>query len=93
MIIDAHQHFWKYQSLEFDWIGDDMKMIRHDFLPADFNAEMKAAGVDGAISVQSRQSIEETRWLLEQAGDNGFIKGVIGWLPLGSADFKIALEE
>ena len=28
---------------------------------------MSAAGIDGAIAVQARQTVEETRWLLELA--------------------------
>ena len=29
--IDSHQHFWKYNSQDFDWITDDMSIIRKDF--------------------------------------------------------------
>ncbi|MGI9456215.1 MAG: amidohydrolase family protein, partial [Aeoliella sp.] len=38
--------------------------------------------VDGVISVQARQSLVETDWLLELAQDNDFIQGVVGWIPL-----------
>lgn len=80
MIIDAHQHFWHYTDREFGWISNGA--IRRDFLPADLAREIKAAGVDGTIAVEARQSVEETRWLLDLAAENPFIKGVTGWLDL-----------
>ncbi len=82
MVIDSHQHFWKYTKKDFGWINDDMDKIRRDFLPEDLKKAVSASGVDGVISVQARQSLEETEWLLELAGKYDFIFGVTGWLPL-----------
>ena len=81
-IIDTHHHFWKYSPKEYDWINDDMKGIRKDFLPVDLLKEIKSAGVDGAVSVQARQSVEESDWLLEMAEKYDFLKGVVGWVDL-----------
>jgi len=69
-----------------------MRAIRRDFLPADLQAEMSAAGVEGVVSVQARQTVEETAWLLELARTNGFIKGVVGWVPLIDANVRDHLE-
>jgi len=80
--IDAHHHFWKYSAAQYEWIGDAMSVIRRDFLPSDLEKEIRAAGIDGVISVQARQTLEETRWLLAMAAQNDFIKGVVGWVPL-----------
>jgi L-fuconolactonase len=88
MKIDAHHHFWKYNPVEFDWIDDPMKMIRRDFLPEHLRAEISVAKIDGVISVQARQMIEETRWLLEFAAQNDFIKGVVGWVELISPNVR-----
>jgi len=82
MIIDSHHHFWNYNPVEYDWIEDDMKKIRANFLPPDLKEEIDIAGVDGVITVQARQTTEETEWILQLAADNEFIKGVIGWIPL-----------
>jgi L-fuconolactonase len=84
MIIDTHHHFWKYNLEEFGWIPEAWKNIQRDFLPSDLEGEIRDAGVDGVISVQARQSLEETRWLLELAKENDFIQGVVGWVPLAS---------
>ncbi|HEX4807338.1 MAG TPA: amidohydrolase family protein [Bryobacteraceae bacterium] len=80
--IDAHHHFWRYDSVEYDWIDDSMRVIRRDFLPPDLKAVIDSAGVDGAISVQARQTVEETRWLLSFAEKSEFIRAVVGWAPL-----------
>jgi L-fuconolactonase len=82
MKIDAHQHFWKYNPVEYDWIDDSMAVIRRDFQPADLRREISEAGVDGVVSVQARQIVEETEWLLRLANENDFIRGVVGWVPL-----------
>ena len=90
-MIDAHQHFWKYNASEYGWIDDTMARIRRDFLPADAHREMQAAGVTACIAVQARQTIEETRWLLDLAAAHPFITGVVGWIDLqGDVDAQLA---
>jgi len=90
--IDAHHHFWHYNPEEYGWINSDMKALRKNFLPADLAAQIAAVGIDGVVSVQARQTVEETRWLLELAAQHEFIKGVVGWLPLTATDIEAELE-
>jgi L-fuconolactonase len=92
-VVDAHQHFWTYDPREYDWIGDDLAAIRRDFLPEDLAREIQAAGVDAVVSVQARQTLEETRWLLDLAERNDFVAGVVGWVPLASASVADTLAE
>ena len=33
LIIDAHQHFWKYDAQEYAWISDQFAPLKRDFLP------------------------------------------------------------
>ena len=56
MKIDAHHHFWNYDAAEYQWIGDGMDVLKKDFNPAVLEANLKAAGIDGVISVQARTS-------------------------------------
>jgi L-fuconolactonase len=84
MRIDAHQHFWIYNQREYDWIDETMASIRRDFLPADLRPLLEHAGFAGSVLVQVRQTLEETRWLLELAENNPFILGVVGWVDLRS---------
>lgn len=80
--IDAHHHFWNYTPEEFGWIDDDMAKLRRSFGPADLAPCLAQAGVDGVVSVQARQCIEETEFLLGHAAAHSFIRGVVGWVPL-----------
>jgi L-fuconolactonase len=91
-IIDAHHHFWRFNVEEYGWMGEPMQAIQRDFLPEDLKREIKAAGVDGVVTVQARQKTEETRWLLELAGQHDFLRGVVGWVPLIDAKIRNVLE-
>ena len=86
MKIDSHQHFWRYSASEYAWIDDSMAALRRDFLPAELRGEMSRASVDACVAVQARQTLEETRWLLELADANPFVVGVIGWVDLQADD-------
>jgi len=92
MWIDAHQHFWRYNADEFGWIDDSMSSLRRDFGPDDLKPELERAGFQGSIAVQARQSLEETRWLLELAEDSPLILGVVGWVDLCSPDVRLQLQ-
>lgn len=82
MIIDAHHHLWRFDAAQYGWIGREDAVLRRDFVLADLDAECAAAGVDAAITVQARQTLEETTWLLGLARQSPRIAGVVGWVPL-----------
>ena len=84
LIIDAHQHFWQYDALEYSWITDQLSPLKRDFLPADLDILLKNEHISGSISVQARQSEKENEFLLQHAENNSFIKGVVGWIDLRS---------
>jgi L-fuconolactonase len=92
MKIDSHQHFWRYDATDYPWIGPEHLAIKRDFFPADLEPLLQNAGIDGCITVQARQTLEETNWLLELAAKNTFIKGVVGWLPLCDPQINQTLE-
>jgi L-fuconolactonase len=54
---------------------------------------MASAGVDGAVAVQARQTMVETRWLLDLADECSAIRGVVGWAPIAGEDFPGVMEE
>ena len=90
--LDAHVHFWRYHAHEYAWIDDSLALLRRDFQPEEAAREMRAAQIDGCIAVQVRQSLEETRWLLELAAAHPFIEGVVGWVDLRGADLDAQLQ-
>lgn len=86
--IDSHQHFWKYDPVKYDWIDDSMAVIRKDFLPDDLEPVLKDNSFDGCITVQSHQSEQENDFQLANAEKHSFIKGVVGWVDLQSANIE-----
>jgi L-fuconolactonase len=91
-VIDAHHHLWRYSAIEYEWIDDRMAALRRNFLPEDSIDELANAGIDGAVTVQARQTLEETQWLLELAGRYKEMHGVVGWAPIASPDFERSLD-
>lgn len=83
MRLDSHQHFWNYSAEQYPWIQDSWP-IKRTFLPADLAPLLAQTGIDGCIAVQARQTLEESRWLLELADQSSIIKGVVGWVDLRS---------
>ncbi len=91
MIIDSHQHFWKFNPVRDKWIDDAMQVIRKDFLPKDLKPILETNNVDGCIAVQADQSEKETQFLLDLAAKNEFIKGIVGWVDLSAENVESRL--
>ena len=92
MRIDAHQHFWQYNPVDYDWMTDEMPVLRRDHLPSDLKPLLDAAGFDGSVAVQARRTIAETEWLLELAETHDFILAVVGWVDFESDELDEQLE-
>lgn len=88
MRVDAHQHFWKFDPIRDNWITDEMAMIKEDFLPNDLRPLLEQNNFDGSVVVQSDQSERENEFQLKNAADNEFIRGVVGWVDLQSANVE-----
>jgi L-fuconolactonase len=91
--IDAHHHLWRYNAAEYGWLDEEMRALRRDFLVKDLMVEMASARIDGTVAVQARQTMDETRWLLDLAEENDAIRGVVGWAPIAGEDFPGVMEE
>jgi L-fuconolactonase len=93
MIIDSHQHFWKYNPEKHTWIDDSMSAIRRDFLPSDLEKVFAENGIDGCVAVQADQTLAETDFLLDLAKNHDFIKGVVGWADLRDKNVEEILDK
>lgn len=71
---------------------DGMDLIRRDFLVDELNAVRREASIDAVVTVQARQSLRETDWLLEVASRHDFMLGVVGWVPLTDPTVASVLE-
>lgn len=92
MTIDSHQHFWKYDPLNHQWIDDEMAVIRKDFLPTHLKKVYDGHKIDGCVAVQVDQTLQENDFLLNLTKENDFIKGVVGWVDLRSKKVDEVLE-
>ena len=92
MNIDSHQHFWRYDEAQYPWIPKGSPLHR-DWLPDDLAPLLAKAELDGSIAVQARQSLVESRWLLELADRHPLIKGFVGWVDLRSKQVAAQLAE
>jgi L-fuconolactonase len=92
VIVDAHQHFWRYNEAEYPWIPKGSPLQR-DWLPADCEREASRVGVEGSIAVQARQTPEESRWLLALADRHPSIHAVVGWVDLRAQALESQLAE
>jgi L-fucono-1,5-lactonase len=93
MIVDSHQHFWQVGRFDYPWMTPEVDVLCHDYLPPVLAPILNQNGVEKTILVQASNSLEETRWLLELAGQNSFIAGVVGWVDLTADRIADQLDE
>lgn len=91
--IDSHHHLWTYSQADYPWIAEGMDSIRRDFLVPELDRTIGAAKIDGVVTVQARQSLLETDWLLDVAAGHDFMRGVVGWVPLADPAVGSHLEK
>jgi L-fuconolactonase len=89
--IDAHQHFWRYESQAYPWMDDGMEVLRRDWMPRDLRPLLDDQSIDGCIAVQARADEIETDFLLELANAHDWIAGVVGWVDLRADDIDMRL--
>lgn len=70
-----------------------MDVLQRDYLPFHLLNEIYPHRIDGTVAVQARQSLEETRWLLQLADSHPFITGIVGWVPLVEPNINDTLHE
>ena len=91
-IIDAHQHFWKFDLQRDSWITEEMRILRKDYLPPDAETVFKQNFIAGSVAIQADSSENENQFLLELASQYPFIKGVVGWIDLQSDGLEERLK-
>ncbi len=92
MRIDAHQHFWNYDSERFEWINEDMAQLRKDFLPENLYPILQTSQIDGCIAVQAEEHLRETAFLLELSESHPWILGIVGWADLAQDNLDELLD-
>ena len=90
--VDAHQHFWNLELVEYPWLTSDFAPIQRTFEPPELEPQLRAAGIDYTVLVQAANSYADTDFMLQQADRYPWIGAVVGWVPLlGPAEAERAL--
>jgi L-fuconolactonase len=63
-IIDAHQHFWKYDPKRDTWMTNEMQILHRDSLPADLSSVFIQHQISGSVLVQADPTENENQFCL-----------------------------
>lgn len=80
--VDTHQHFWNLSEVVYSWLAPEYGPIYNTFEAHHLEPQVKAAGIDKTVLVQSANSYEDTAYMLKVADQTPWIAGVIGWWNL-----------
>lgn len=93
-IVDTHIHIWDLENISYQWLKGDTSILNQTYHLADLETERQKAGVTHGVLVQAENHYEDTEWMLHNAHKYGWIKGVVGWLPLmGPEACAVGLEK
>jgi L-fuconolactonase len=81
-VIDCHHHVWWTARRPHKFPPHWGSSLNRDFTPDDLRPELRQAGIDGTILVQSLNDYDETIEYLDLADASDFIRAVVGWVPL-----------
>lgn len=85
--IDAHVHVWDLAVHDQRWIhGPELAPIRRSFGVPDLEPAARAAGITGAVLVQTVADQQETSGFLALAQRHDLIAAVVGWADLTAPD-------
>jgi L-fuconolactonase len=86
MNIDAHQHFWNLDKVEYPWLVPEFGPIYRSFEAPELEPQLKASGIDKTVLVQAMDSYEDTYYMFDVAAEHDWIAGIVGWVPLLKPD-------
>ncbi len=81
-IIDTHIHIWDFDRADYPWLKGDTSVLNRTYTIDEIEQERKKAGVTDGVMVQASCNLDDTALMLEVAGENDWIHGVVCWLPL-----------
>lgn len=84
MRIDSHQHFWRRDRGDYDWLTPALEPIYRDYLPGDLAPHLARCDVSATVLVQAAATVAETRFMLALARQAPFVAGVVGWVDFES---------
>ncbi|PYV08387.1 MAG: amidohydrolase [Acidobacteria bacterium] len=93
LIIDTHTHFYDPARPQgVPWPPKDNAILYRTVLPAHYRALPKPFPVAGTVVVEASAWVEDNQWILDLAARDRFIVGLVGHLPVGTAEFAGSLD-
>ncbi len=80
--IDAHVQIWNLDEIEYPWLTKEYGILNRTYETTDLEPQLRGAGIQKAVLVQSANSYEETAFLLRTSDQTDWIGAVIGWVDL-----------
>jgi L-fuconolactonase len=84
-LIDAHQHYWRLDRGDYDWLTPRLGPLYRDFAPADLAEQLKSCGIASTVLVQAAATEAETCYLTALAQRHASIAGIVGWVDFEAA--------
>lgn len=81
-MIDTHLHLWQLDTGWYGWNTPDLGGVHGDSALVDIAPDLVQQGVASAVVVQAADTLAETDWLIDLAGRDPLVGGVVGYLPL-----------
>jgi len=92
MRIDSHQHYWKVERGDYQWMTRAVPVLYRDYLPSDLRPCLLRHNIQKTVLVQAAQTVAETDFLLGLAAEDDSIAGVVGWLDMEDPDFPAQFD-
>ncbi|WP_105565919.1 amidohydrolase family protein [Microbacterium halophytorum] len=81
-VIDAHQHVWDPARADYDWLENEPGAINRAIELPELLPELRLAGVERVVQVQSADNVEDTRLMRESAAAHAEVAAIVGYAPL-----------
>jgi L-fuconolactonase len=81
-IIDAHQHIWNPNRAHYDWLDESLAPINRVMTLEQLMPELRDAGVDYTVQVQSADNYDDTRLMVESAAAHHEVAAIVGYAPI-----------
>ncbi|MGI8602337.1 MAG: amidohydrolase family protein [Verrucomicrobiales bacterium] len=92
-VIDCHTHFYDPTRPQgVPWPGKNETQLYRRVLPDEYKSLVAPHGITGTVVVEASEWLEDNQWILDLAKDEPFIKGFVGNLTPGHADFREHVE-
>jgi Predicted metal-dependent hydrolase of the TIM-barrel fold len=90
--IDAHQHYWRPERGDYDWMPMDDATLARPYHPADLEPALAKHGIARTVLVQAAATVHETEYMLGIADATPSVAAVVGWVDFEKPEDRAHLE-